>query len=218
MKLTQRFALVLVLSSASCAAAQVQRPPSAPPHAKVHHQREDILDFALEKINPQDIDYGQRIEALRMNVVYDGLLSLGFWSTWLPPIMMLVAFGAVLWKDNDRKRREIITAHVLCWYHNGLVDAHRENTELRAKCAQFSGCADHQPIDSNTAAGSKSSAQNASEQQVRAEVEQLRAENQQVRDTNKGLSQNVASLRQQVTTLTRRLEEEQQKNRKFQGA
>jgi hypothetical protein len=186
----------------------------------------------LKQINPQEIDYGQRIEEARQSFIDDSILSLEFWGNTLPVIVLLITFGMFVRQDNERKRREILVAEVLAWYHNGLVDAHQEHSGLLAKYQQMKKIFDDQreaklaegaqPVRSNSlppgtgkkeSRGSGQPAQppaSGIEQQSKNDLENI----QQQLTREKNLA---SSLRQQISSLGRRLEEEKEKNRSLKG-
>jgi hypothetical protein len=232
MNLSSKTVLTFALFLASWAAAQSPRSSHDPAPRKPQKHYDSFVDFALKQINPQDIDYGQRIEEARQSFIDDSILSLEFWGNTLPVIVLLIAFGMFVRQDNERKRREILVAEVLAWYHNGLVDAHQEHSGLLTKYRQLKKIYDDQreaklaegaqPVGSDSlppgtgkkeSRGSGQPAQppaSGTKPQPPSEVESLRIQVSELTNANK-------SLRQQISTVGHRLQEEVQKNRTLKG-
>ncbi len=231
MSLSSKTLRIAALFLVSCAAAQSPRPVYDPAPGKPHKHYDSFVDFALKQINSQDIDYGQRIAEVRQNAIHGTIMSLEFWSNALPVIVLLIAFGMIVRQDNERRRREIVVAEVLAWYHNGLVDAHREHSGLLTKYRQLKKVFDDQmeaklaervhPAKSDSQPGSgkkdpRIPGQQAqplapgTEQQSKSDLENI----QQQLTREKNLA---SSLRQQISSLGRRLEEEKEKNRSLKG-
>ena len=231
MNLSSKTVLISTLFLASLAAGQSPRSSYDPAPRKPQKHYDSFVDFALKQINPRDIDYGQRIEEARQSFIDDSILSLEFWGNTLPVIMLLITFGMFVRQDNEGKRREILVAEVLAWYHNGLVDAHQEHSGLLATYQQLKKIFDDQreaklaegahpaKPDSPPGTGKKdprSPGQPAQPpapgtgQQSKNDLENI----QQQLTREKNLA---SSLRQQISSLGRRLEEEKEKNRSLKG-
>jgi len=231
MNLSSKTVLISTLFLASLAAGQSPRSSYDPAPRKPQKHYDSFVDFALKQINPRDIDYGQRIEEARQSFIDDSILSLEFWGNTLPVIVLLITFGMFVRQDNERKRREILVAEVLAWYHNGLVDAHQEHSGLLTKYQQLKKIFDDQreaklaegaqPAKPDSPAGTgkkepRSPGQPAqptapgTKPQASSEVESLRLQVNALSNANK-------SLRQQISTVGQRLQEEVQKNRTLKG-
>src|SRR5437016_7769037 len=88
MNLSSRTVLISTLFLVSCAAAQSPRSAYDPAPGKPQKHYDSFVDFALKQINPQDIDYGQRIEEARQNIIKGTIMNLEFWSNTLPLIVL----------------------------------------------------------------------------------------------------------------------------------
>jgi hypothetical protein len=99
--------------------------PGAKQQSKSH---EGFMDFALKRINPQNIDYGRRLEEAR-KLVDQTIKRLDFWVVLVVLGFPILLFLTILQQHRKRNRREAITAEFLAQYHNAWVDARAQATE-----------------------------------------------------------------------------------------
>jgi hypothetical protein len=112
--------LLLVLSSSIAWSQRSSYDPAAPQQSK---PREGFADFALKQINPQNIDYGCRMDEARKIVVDQTIRSIYSWAVLLALTFLVLSFFMLLHQRREGNRREVIAAEVLAQYHNAWVDA-----------------------------------------------------------------------------------------------
>jgi len=185
--------------------------------------RESFIDFALKQINPDGKDYGQCLEDVRRTVIESTLNDYYYWSNLSAIVGLLVAFCMMLRQRTLFKRRDTSTARVLCWYHNELFGARDQAHRLAQKYAELKRIADHQaeprvlhqptkieslPPESRIAASEPMvNAEQINEQALRETIKKMERQAGHDKET-------LNSLRQQISVLSRRLQDEQQKNRR----
>jgi len=106
-----------------------QRSSYDPAAKQKNKPRESIVDFALKQINPQNTDYGCRIDEARKLAVDETVRNIDSWAAMIAFTFLVLAFMMVLHQNREGKRRESIAAEFLAQYHNAWVDA-------RAQAAQ----------------------------------------------------------------------------------
>jgi hypothetical protein len=203
-------AAFFVLIGIAVAAPQtaIPKPISAAPRLSRPHG--SPIEWALKQINPQDIDYGQRIEELRQTAIDNTFHDYGFWADLVAVAVLGMMFLIVFWQDRKNRQMRFSTARVVTAYHNELEMARKQITRLSSEYSQARRILDEQresslvsrPHPARRENGiNKDSASGISEGQ--SSHEQLLAEN--------------GSLKLQVQTLTTKWQEEQQKNRRLKG-
>jgi len=108
---------------------------SEAPGPRAH--RRNLWEFALEKINPANTDYGAKLEWKRAIFIRQ-LADPRLWGETIGLSLMLSALAVIVRQRGETRRREIITAELLAQYHNALVEARMrleqaiaDNTALR---------------------------------------------------------------------------------------
>jgi hypothetical protein len=87
----------------------------------------------MRRINPQDIDYGARLENARRLWVEASLSNPIFWGLAASIGLLLLAFIIIVHQHAEKMRREIIAATLLAQYHNGWLDARQRAEEVIAR-------------------------------------------------------------------------------------
>jgi hypothetical protein len=93
------------------------------PMAGREHLRGGIWDNALSKINPSDIDYGERLDAWRRIVIGETIESGTFWIAVMMGCFLLLAIAYIYWLHRDRAHRLDISANILTQISNSFLDA-----------------------------------------------------------------------------------------------
>lgn len=117
--------LALLLSS-TVLAQRSTYDPSAKQQRKPH---EGFVDFALNKINPENIDYGREIGEARKLAVDQTIKSIDSWALLITLCFLVLAFFMLMFQHRESNRRETITAEILAQYHNAWVDARAQAEE-----------------------------------------------------------------------------------------
>jgi hypothetical protein len=105
------------------------------------------FDFWLHtKFNPDDVDYGERIEEMRAALIAGTVQSPFFWSIAWGVAMLLGSFAMVLHQERERKHRQLIAARFLAWYHNQLLDARERASEELEKLQRFRKAVDQRDM------------------------------------------------------------------------
>jgi hypothetical protein len=226
MKRTRKVGLVGIVFATLILHGQTSRSSYDPAANRPAKQRDSFMDFALKKLNPQDIDYGQKIEEMRRAAVVATIDDYYFWSNFGAVCALALTFSLFFRQHILLKRRELSTARLVTWYHNELVEARNQAFEQGAKCLALKRSLDDHvestlsqngnpakgdviPKESPEAAGV--SAAPGGEQVLRDALKKL--EQQASRD-----KETINSLRRQTSILSRRLQEEQQKSRSVTSA
>ena len=221
--------LITVLLAVCFAAAQVPRSSYDPAPAHRAGQQKSFIDWAFSQINPRNIDYGVRIEALRQSVLDDTLRDPDFRSKALLIAALLGLFIAYWWECRTTGGLRVSTTRIVTVYHNELAVARSHIAKLTSEYAQAKRVLDDQmetrlaaktqkTKPSNTSPSGEASPGNASNGSTDKPGETQLGDhdsglNQQLLDAN----QTISSLRRQLGIVTRKYEEEQQKNRKLRG-
>lgn len=111
---------VIALAQVFAAAQNFRYDPAA---KKTTSERQGLVEFALKGINPQDTDYGCRIDDSRKLLVDDTIKSLNSWAAGVALSLLALAFCMLVHQHQERNRRECIAARLLSQYHNGWVEA-----------------------------------------------------------------------------------------------
>jgi hypothetical protein len=104
-------------------AAQDSHTKNDPASAKTTKQQEGLLDFALKRFNPSDVDYGQRLDDGRRLMVEQTLSRGYFWSNVAALGLLGAFFIVIVHQQRLHGRRELIAAESLTQYHNALARA-----------------------------------------------------------------------------------------------
>jgi hypothetical protein len=107
--------------------------PSTPTAQSVP-KRQGVFDYALDKINPHDIDYGASMDSARNAVVENTIDDLYFWSNVVTLLLLsgLVAVVLLQWRAADK--REVIAASLIAQLWNGRVS---DRIEIERRTQQF---------------------------------------------------------------------------------
>lgn len=223
------FSVVLATMMASAQTSSSGYDPAANRPAKQH---DSFVDFTLRKLNPQDIDYGQSIEEMRRTAIVATIDDYYYWSNLLAISGLVVMFCLFFRQHVMLKRRAFSTARLITSYHNELMEARSQAFEQGAKYQQLKRLADdefetilaqkQQPSKSGSVSaeplaspgksvnGAPANAQTQDEQVLRDAIKKLEQQAGKDKET-------ITSLRQQTSVLSRRLQDEQQKNRSLRG-
>jgi hypothetical protein len=228
MKWVRTIGFLGIVLAALAASGQTPRSSYDPAANRPAKQRDSFMDFALKKLNPQDIDYGENIEEMRRTAIVATMDDYYYWSN-LAAISGLVIMFCLFFRQHVvLKRRAFSTARVVTWYHNELVEARNQAFEQGAKYLQLKRLADAQieaglaqkpqPPKGDSVSGEPSggsgksvngaapNAQIQGDQSLREAIKKLEQQAGKDKET-------IKSLRQQTGVLSRRLQDEQQKNR-----
>ncbi len=155
-----------------------------------------------------------------------------YWSNLVAISGLVIVFCLFFRQHVVLKRRVFSTARVVTWYHNELVEARNQAFEQGAKYLQLKRHTDDQieaglaqkpqPPKGASVSGEPSG---GSGKRVNGAVSNAPTQGEQaLRDSIKKLEQQagkdketINSLRQQTGVLSRRLQDEQQKNRSLRG-
>jgi hypothetical protein len=103
------------------------QPSTYDPAARHPAQPHDsFIDFALKQINPQNLDYGCRIDEARQLALDETVKNIATWAALVALTFLLLSLLMLLHQHRERNRREVIAAEFLAQYHNALVDAHKQ--------------------------------------------------------------------------------------------
>jgi hypothetical protein len=232
MKCVRKIGFLGIVLGAMMASGQTSRSSYDPAANRPAKQHDSFMDFALKKVNPQDIDYGQGIEEMRRTAIVATMDDCYYWSNLVAISGLVIMFCLFFRQHVLLKRRASSTARVVTWYHNELLEARSQAFEQGAKYLQLKRRTDDQieagltqnpqpPKGGSTSGepsgGSGSSVNGAaantptqSEQTLREAIKKLEQQAGKDKET-------INSLRQQTGVLSRRLQEEQQKNRSLRG-
>lgn len=228
MKSVRTIGFLVILFAALAASGQTSRSSYDPAANRPAKQRDSFMDFALKNLNPQDIDYGQRIQEMRRTAIVATLDDYYYWSNLVAISGLVIMFCLFFRQHVVLKRRAFSTARAVTWYHNELLEARNQAFEQGAKYLQMKQIADDQieaglaqkpqPPKGNSVSGEPSGGSGKS---TNGAVPNAQTQGDEVlRDALKKLEQQagkdketINSLRQQTGTLSRRLQDEQQKNR-----
>ena len=216
--------LIGILLVPLIASGQTPRSNYDPAANHTAKQSSGFIDFALQQLNPENTDYGQLLENGRRIAIEATVDDYYFWSNLTAILVLLMMFCIFLRKRALLKRREVSTARLVAWYHNELFGAREHAFELAAKYGQLKGTIEAEieaKLTQKPAKGEAARESNDLLGNINRSAPNAQSDNEQtLRETIKKMEQQAArdketfsSLRQQITTLSRRLQEEQQKNR-----
>src|SRR6185312_7191364 len=96
-------------------------------------------NFIIERLNPNNTDYGDQIDQDRKFFVEQTLHNFEFWVIGITVSLLIICFFMLLHQNRERERRESIAAALLSPCHNAWVDARTNaaaETALRAAPAE----------------------------------------------------------------------------------
>lgn len=98
-------------------------------------RRSGVWEFALERINSANVDYGAELERGRRAFLRQ-LDDSRLWAEAVGFALILSGWTLVLSQSRERRRREIVAAELLAQYHNALAEARtRLDTAIADNCA-----------------------------------------------------------------------------------
>lgn len=200
----------LVLIGIAVAAPQtaIPKPTSAAP--RLSQSRGSLIEWTLKQINPQDIDYGQRIEELRQTAIDNTVHDYGFWADLVAVAVLGMMFFIVFWQDRKNRQMRFSTARVVTAYYNELEMARRQITQLSSEYSQAKRILDEQKESSLVSRSQPARRENGINKDATSGFSDGQPSREQL------LAEN-GSLKLQVQTLTTKWQEEQQKNRRLKG-
>ena len=229
MKRRAQMLLFMLLLAACFAAAQVPRSHHDPAPAHRPGQEKNFIDWESSRINPRNIDYGAQIEELRQSVLDDTLRDPDFRSKALLITALCGLFIAYWWECRTTGGLRVSTTRIITACHSELAVARDLIIKLTGEYGQAKRILDEQmetvlrtksqrtKLSNTTASGDgpKGNAPDASnDKPSESKLEgQDSVLNQQLLEAN----QTISSLRRQLGIVSRKYEEEQQKNRKLRG-
>ena len=92
-------------------------------------EHEGLLDFALKRANPSDVDYGQCLDQARKLILEQTLDRGYFWSNVAALSLVGVFFLVIVHQQRLQDRREVIASESLTQYHNALARAEEQARE-----------------------------------------------------------------------------------------
>ena len=101
---------------------------------------ESFMDFELNQINPQNMDYSCEIDEIRNIAIHEMVGRIDSWAVLVAFALLVLSFMMLMHQHQELKRREIIAARFLAQYHNALLDA-REQMEKANR--RYRELADH---------------------------------------------------------------------------
>lgn len=229
MKRAVQILLMVGLFAANFVAAQAPRSRFDPTPASHSGQQKSFIDWTLSQINSKDVDYGERIEEMRQIILLDTLRDPSFRTDALLIATLCVLYVCYWWECRTNRALRVSTTRMVTAYHSELAIAREEIAKLSAEYAlakrilgeqlEAEVAAKPQKTKSENAASSGNGAKGtiilggngkALEPQLSAQDSGLKQQLVQANET-------ITSLRKQVSVVTRKYEEEQQKNRKLRG-
>jgi transposase len=114
---------VWLLLAASAALAMGQRSAYDPAARDQRKPREGFIDFVLKQINPENTDYGCKIEEARKLTVDETVKNIDFWAVLVALNLLILSFFMLRAQQRERNRLEVVAARFLAQYHNAWVDA-----------------------------------------------------------------------------------------------
>lgn len=128
-----RLSIVLLICLSAPPSSHAQGPTSAQPQHDAR-KRQGFLDYALDKVNPGNKDYGSSVQADRESVVANTIDDLYFWSNVLTLLLLCASAAAILLQLRSAEKKEVIAASLIAELWNGRVS---DRIELERRTAQF---------------------------------------------------------------------------------
>ena len=229
MKRAIQMLLMMALYITDFAAVQAPRSRFDPAPASHAAQQKSFVDWTLSQINSQDVDYGERIEEMRQIILADTLRDPSFRTEALLIAALCVLYVGYWWETRTQRALQVSTTRIVTAYHSELAMAREKIARLSAEYMQAKRILDEQLEAEVVAKPQKTKSENAAssgngskgtiilggngktvDPQLSAQDNGLKQQLVQANDT-------IASLRKQVSVVTRKYEEEQQKNRRLRG-
>ncbi len=223
MKRAIEIILLVLFWAVLFAAAQAPRSSFDPAPARHAAQQKSFIDWTFSQINARDIDYGQRIEVWRQGFLDDTVRDPSFRTELLLITALCVLVIVYWWELWVAGVSRVSTTRIVTAYESELTVARGQIAQLSAEYAQARRLLEEQTEPAVAAKsqkpkpGSEASAKPAAYSNGKEPETPVGGQDnglgQQLLDAN----QTISSLRRQLSTVTKKWEEEQQKNRKLRG-
>ena len=120
------------VTSNICGAQSQAQPHAAAPHSQ--RKQQGFFDYALGKVNPNGINYGETLQETRDAVIDHSIDDLYFWSNVVTLILLCGTASVVFLQWRSSEKREIIAASLIAELWNGRVS---DRIELERRTSQF---------------------------------------------------------------------------------
>lgn len=170
------------------------------------HKADNPIDFALNKINTDEREYGQVIEDTRSRLIANAIQNPLFLPLGCAMLLFAGATVIVFHQSKERQHRQIIAARFLAWYHNQLLDARGHALEETERFEKLRKAVDARQIAM------------LAERSTATADQKLVTENNALRQKITLMENADKALRQQNAELSRLLREEQHKLQKMRPA
>jgi len=223
MKCSNTILSLTLLLAANLTAAQIPRSHYDPAPAHATGQQKGFVEFVFSRINPQNIDYGMRIEEFRASVLDATVRDVSFWADAFAAGLLVLSFGIIVWQQRRIHGMRFSTARIVTGYHCELTQARDQIARLSAEYNTIKRAADEEKEETFFAKPQPAGRENSARDNGKSPVKLAAIATQTAApggDPNPELAkanQTIGSLRKQVNALSRRLDEEQNKNRKLRG-
>ena len=105
----------------------------APP-PQSQKSRQGFLDYALGRVNPQQVDYGSQVAADRGLLVAETLDNLFFWSNVITLVLFTGVTTLYIFNLRSGEKKELIAATLITELWNGRLS---DNTEIVRRTDQY---------------------------------------------------------------------------------
>jgi septal ring factor EnvC (AmiA/AmiB activator) len=107
------------------------------PRQRDSKAQDSFLDFTLKRINPTNIDYGQRLAEQRTWVFEETIKSSYFWSNIVTLSLLVGLFIIIVYQHRIQTEREWASAEVLAQFEHSLLRANAQIDEATKKNHQL---------------------------------------------------------------------------------
>jgi len=128
--------LIIPLLFCLAAPSMVGQAQSTSPHKALQTQRQSqgFFDYALDKINPSNTDFGATMTNGRDEFVGHTIDDLYFWSNVITLGLLVCAAGIIYFEWRSAAKKEIISATIIAELWNGRVS---DRIEILRRTEQF---------------------------------------------------------------------------------
>lgn len=119
-------ALLVVFLTASCVAQLEHSIYNPGARQKPSRQKSSLFDFALSRINPDDIDYGKRLSEERARLLDASVDNGYFWSNVVAIGFLAFQFMVIVYQHQTQVRRDHTAAETLTAYEHALARANEQ--------------------------------------------------------------------------------------------
>lgn len=134
-----RFGVVLVFAALILVPAGLPGQDQAAASHHTAHKPQGFADYALGKINPNDTDYGEALDAARGATVTHTMDDLYFWSNVVALILLSGVTTAFLFHLRAADKKEITAATLIAQLWNGRVS---DRIEIERRTDQYNSLVD----------------------------------------------------------------------------